>query len=357
MPYRIDELAEKLGASFEGDGSLIVSGAAEPQTAGEGDLALAMSPAYAAHLAEGRAQAAVVWPGADWQALGLKAAVFAPRGRLAMAGLTALMDPGPAMAPGIHPSAIVDPTADIAADVAIGPFSIIGAGVTVAAGVRIGAHVSVGPSSVIGVDGLIHDGVRIGRRVRIGARVIVQPNAVIGGDGLSFVTAEPAFVEVSRQTLGVGEVTIPSDPRWHRIHSLGGVEIGDDVEIGAATTIDSGTIRATKIGNGTKLDNLIHIAHNVVIGEHCLFAAQVGVAGSSVIGDRVVCAGKVGISDNITIGNDCVLGGASVILSSVPAGRVMLGYPATKMDVQLESYKALRRLPRILAKLAPRKGE
>ncbi|ARO14193.1 UDP-3-O-(3-hydroxymyristoyl) glucosamine N-acyltransferase [Ketogulonicigenium robustum] len=352
MPYRIDELAEKLGATFEGDGSITIAGAAEPQAAGADDLALAMSPTYAAHLAEGQAKAAVVWPGADWQALGLKAAVFAPRGRLAMAGLTALLDPGPGMEAGIHPSAIIDPTAEVADGVAIGPFSIIGARVRVAAGVQIGAQVSVGPDSVLGADTTVHDGVRIGRRVRIGARVIIQPNAVLGADGLSFVTASPAYVEVSRQTLGLGEVTVPEDATWHRIHSLGGVEIADDVEIGACTTIDSGTIRATRIGRGTKLDNLIHIAHNVVVGEDCLFAAQVGIAGSSVVGDRVVAGGKVGISDNITIGNDVVLGGASVILSSVPTGRVMLGYPATKMDVQLESYKALRRLPRVLKKLA-----
>jgi UDP-3-O-[3-hydroxymyristoyl] glucosamine N-acyltransferase (EC 2.3.1.-) len=132
------------------------------------------------------------------------------------------------------------------------------------------------------------------------------------------------------------------------------VVIGDDVEIGAGSTVDAGTIRATRVGQGTKVDNLVQIGHNVIVGAHCLLCAQAGVAGSTVIGDRVVVGGKAGIADNLKIGDDVVLGGGSVVLSHVPAGRVMMGYPATKMQLHIESYKALRRLPRLLRDIATR---
>ena len=128
--------------------------------------------------------------------------------------------------------------------------------------------------------------------------------------------------------------------------------IGDDVEVGANSTIDRGTIRATVIGRGTKIDNLVMVGHNCVIGEDGLMCAQVGVSGSVRVGDRVVMGGKVGIGDNIVIGSDVVLAGGSKVMSNVPSGRVMLGYPATRMDAQVEIYKALRRLPRVMRELA-----
>lgn len=351
MAFTVEEIAARLGAEAFGDGSLPIDGAAEPSRAGPRDLALALSPAYAAGLAEGRAQAALLWPGADWAALGLRAAIAVPRGRLAMARLTALLDPGPPMPAGVHPSAVVDPTAELGADVAIGALSHVGPGARIGAGTRLGTHVSVAAGARIGPGGLLHDGVRIAARVRIGARVVLQPGVVIGGDGFSFVTAEVAPVETARATLGAGALQVPRDPTWHRIHSLGGVEIGDDVEIGANSTVDAGTVRATRIGRGTKIDNLVQVGHNVTLGEDCLLCAQVGVAGSARVGDRVVLGGKTGVADNISIGDDVVTGGASVVLSNVPAGRVMMGYPATRMDTHVESYKALRRLPRLLQRL------
>lgn len=346
MRYSIAEIASALGAEAAGDLSLRVGAAAEPAAAGEGDIALALAPAYAEQLSQGRARAAVVWPGADWQGLGLRAAIFAPRGRLAMARLTGLLAPDPGIAPGIHPSAVIDPSATIGAGVAIGPLAVIGPEATIGAGCRIGAQVTVGQGAVIGVDALIHAGVRVGARVRIGARFIAQPNAVVGSDGFSFVTSTPSHVEVSRATMGKGPVTVPEDPTWHRIHSLGSVVIGDDVEIGACVTIDAGTIRPTRIGNGCKLDNQVHVGHNVVLGDHCLMAGQSGVAGSTVIGERVVIGGQSGLADNIRVGSDVVISGATVVMSNVPGGRVMMGSPAVRMEQQVEIYKALRRLPR-----------
>jgi UDP-3-O-[3-hydroxymyristoyl] glucosamine N-acyltransferase len=350
MAHSIRDIARALGAEAEGALDLLVTGAAEPQAAGADELALAMDPRHADGIAKGQARAAVVWPGADWKAMGLQAAIFAPRGRLAMAGLTRLMDPGPDIAPGVHPMAVVHPSAQIGAGAAIGPFVVIGAGVRIGANARVASHASIAEGATIGVDALVLQGARIGARVTIGDRFICQPGAVIGADGFSFVTPEKSGVEEIRETLG-SRADI-KDQSWTRIHSLGAVTVGDDVEIGANVCVDRGTIRDTSIGSGTKLDNLVHIGHNVQIGRDCLLCGQVGIAGSARIGDRVVMGGQCGVNDNIFVGNDVIAGGATKIFTNAPAGRVLLGYPAVKMETHVEMQKALRRLPRLAARVA-----
>ena len=344
--YKISEIATALGARFEGDGAIEISRASEPASADSQSLALAMNPKFADGLAEGQAQAAILWDGADWQELGLRAAIFVPRPRYAMAGLTTFLDPGPAIAPGIHPTAVVDPSAVIGEGAAIGPFVVIEAGVTIGENARIASHVSIANGSTIGCNALILQGVRIGARVEIGDDFIAQPGCIIGSDGFSFVTPEKSGVEEIRETLGSrGDI---KDQTWTRIHSIGSVEIGDRVEIGANSAIDRGTIRNTKIGSGTKLDNLVHVGHNVEIGEDSLLCGQVGIAGSSKIGNRVVLAGQCGVNDNIFVGDDVIAGGATKIFTNAPAGRVLLGYPAVKMETHIEMQKSLRRLPRFM---------
>lgn len=361
MAYTIAEIAEALGAKVFGASDLSVSGAAEPASAGPADLALAMKPEFAEGLARGRARAAIVWDGADWEAMGLDAAIVVPRPRYALSGLTRLLDPGPEIAPGIHPTVVIDPAARIGDGAAIGPFVVIGRGVRIGERARIAAHVSVGAQTVIGDDALILEGARIGARVTIGNRFICQPGAVIGADGFSFVTPEKSAVEAARETLGDrGDAVNQS---WTRIHSVGTVEIGDDVEIGANATIDRGTIRATRIGRGTKLDNLVHLGHNVEVGEDTLLCGQVGIAGSARIGSRTVLGGQCGVSDNIFVGDDVVAGGASKMFTNVPNGRVVLGSPAMKMETHVEAMKNLRRLPRLfrdvkaLQKAVPKAGD
>ncbi len=350
MAHSIAQIAAAFGAECAGATDLQVNGAAEPAQAGPDDLALAVNPKYADGLALGQARAALLWPGADWQGLGLQAAIFAPRGRLAMAGLTQMLDPGPAIAPGIHALSVVDPSAQIDAGAAIGPFVTIGAGVVIGTGARIASHVSIAEGARIGAAALILQGARIGARVVIGDRFICQPGAVIGADGFSFVTPQKSGVEEIRESLGQrDQITVQS---WTRIHSLGAVTIGDDVEIGANACIDRGTIRNTMIGSGTKLDNLVHIGHNVVVGRDCLLCGQVGIAGSARIGDRVVMGGQCGVNDNIFVGDDVICGGATKVFTNAPAGRVLLGYPAVKMETHVEMQKALRRLPRLAAKVA-----
>lgn len=354
MSHRVRDIAQALAATAAGDLDLLIERASEPATAGPHDLAVAMEPRYAEGLSRGQAQVALLWPGADWAAMGLKAAIFAPRARMAMAGLTQILDPGVAIAAGVHPMTVIDLTAEIGAGAAIGPFVIIGPRVRIGPGARIAARVSIDADARIGRDAQIMQGVTIGARVTIGDRFIAQPGAVIGGDGFSFVTPEKGGVEEVRATLGHrAEIRAQA---WVRIHSLGAVTIGDDVEIGANSCIDRGTIRDTQIGRGTKLDNLVQVGHNVQVGEDCLLCGQVGVAGSTRVGNRVVLGGKVGVGDNIQVGDDVIAGAGTIILSTVPAGRVLLGYPAVKMDIQIEINKALRRLPRLAARVAALEG-
>lgn len=350
MGQTVETIARALDARAEGDLSLPIDGAAEPQAAGPRELALAMAPKYVEAITQGKAQAALLHEGADWRALGLKAAIFVNRPRLAMAGLSKAFDPGPDIAPGIHPMAIVDPTAEIGPNAAIGPFVVIGRGAKIGPNARIASHVVVAEGARIGADVLLMYGVRIGARVQIGDRFIAQPGATLGGDGFSFVTPEKSGIEQVRETLGQREVI--RDQHYTRIHSLGTVEIGDDVEIGANATIDRGTVRATKVGSGTKIDNLVMIGHNVQVGRDCLFCSQVGVAGSSRIGDRVVLAGQVGVNDNIFVGDDVIAGGATKIFTNAPKGSVLLGYPAIKMENHITAWKNIRRLTRLFDQVA-----
>ena len=350
MRILLSTVAEALSARLDGNPDIEITGAAEPAQCAADQLALAMSPRYAEGLARGAARAAILHEGAKRADYGLDAALFVARPRLAMAHLSQLFDPGPDLAAGIHPSAVIDPSATIGIDARIGPLVVIGADVVIGARARIAPHASIAEGARIGADVLIHAGVRIGAGARIGDRVILHPNCVLGADGFAFVTERPSSVERVRDALSD---RIDPDPQsWTRLHSLGTVELGDDVEVGACTTIDRGTIRATTIGRGTKIDNHVQIGHNVSVGEDCMICALVGIAGSTRVGDRVVLAGQVGVNDNIFIGDDVVAGGASKIFTNVPAGRVILGYPAVKMTTHVDTYKALRRLPRLLRDVA-----
>lgn len=344
--HTIARIAEALGLPFQGDGSIRIEKAAEPAGAGPRDLAMAMAPKYAEQLGEGQAQAAILWDGAGWQELGLKAAILAPRPRLAMAGITAFLAPAPGPAAGIHATAVIDPNASIGEGAAIGPHVVIEANARIGANARIAAGSYIGANASLGDDSLLGPRVVIAHDVCIGKRFIAQPGVIIGGDGFSFVTPETSAVENIRSTLGDrGDAKAQS---WLRIHSLGAVTIGDDVEIGAGTTIDRGTIRDTVIGNGTKIDNLVQIGHNVEVGEDALICGQAGIAGSTKVGNRVVLGGQAGVSDNIIIGDDVVVGICAKVLSNAPAGRVLMGYPAMKMDAFFKIARNFRRLPQLV---------
>ncbi|MFN3613858.1 MAG: UDP-3-O-(3-hydroxymyristoyl)glucosamine N-acyltransferase [Rubrimonas sp.] len=347
--YRIADIAAAIGARVSGDPDLRVRGLRHPAEAGPDDLAMAGDAAHVAALTRGRARAAVLSEEADWRELGLKAAIHVRRPRAALAGLTRAMDAAPRPAPGIHPSAIISPSAWLGNDIAVGPFCVIEAGARIGAGSQLLAHVHVGDEAEIGAGALIQPGVRIGHGVRIGDRAIIHANAVIGADGFSFVTPQRGAVESARATGAVAEDA--RNTRLDRIHSLGAVWIGDDVEIGACTTIDRGTLADTRIGSGTKIDNQVQIGHNVRIGENCMICAQAGVAGSTVIGDRVVLGGKVGIADHVRIGDDVIAGAHAGVGTDLPSGSVVLGSPAVPRNEALAIMLAWRRLPKLVTQV------
>ncbi len=349
MSHSIAEIAQATGLEAAGDTALRIRRPAAPGEAGPDDLALAMAPRYLADLRASGARAAVLWPGADWHGLGLDAALFAPRPRLALAGLGELFAPEPDLAPGIHETALVDPAAALGEDCRIGPFAVVEQGAQIGPGARIMSHVTIGREAVIGPAALIHPGVRVGARVRIGARLIAQPNACVGADGFSFVTPERGTVESARATGRIQPEAL--NVALRRINSLGSVVIGDDVEIGACTTIDRGTVADTRIGSGTKIDNQVQVGHNAVIGENCLICGQVGIAGSAVIGDRVVLGGRAGVADHVTVGADSILAGGCLAARDVAPRAIMMGAPAVPRERFLSELRALARLPRMAAQL------
>lgn len=349
--YSISELAKALGATALGQGDLMVSGLAEPGLASADQLAVAMDPKYLDALAKGDARAAVLRKGTPWQELGLDAAIEVERPRLAMAGLTGAFAASGNADGTLSPKADIHETAQIGAGTSVAPFAVI------EAGAQIGPDSIIGPGAWIGAGVVLGRGARIAANcalypgVRAGEALFVQAGATLGGDGFSFVTPEPSAVEEVRAEMrDAGTATAPQD--WIKISSLGGVEIGDNVEVGANSSIDAGTIRATRVGDGTKLDALVQVGHNAQVGRNCLLCAHVAVGGSAIVGDNSVLGGQVGVADNITLGAGVVAGGATKILSNVPAGRALLGYPAMKMDQQVDLYKSLRRLPRLFARVA-----
>ena len=349
MPFTVREVAEELGAEAFGDLDLVVEGIDEPSQTGPADLALAMSPKYADGLAAGRATAALVWKGADWKALGLKAAIAVERPRYALAKTSAMFDAAPAASSGIHPQAVIAADACVGEGAAIGPFTVVGGGARIGNGSVVGPNCTIGAKAVIGESALIHAGVRVGHGVVIGDRFIAHSNAVIGSDGFSYAAAESGAVEQVRATMR-GTITARQTAQM-RVYSHGTVHIGDDVEIGACAAIDRGTVAATVIGSGSKLDNQVHVGHNVRIGRDCLICGQVGIAGSAVIGDRVVLAGMTGVSDHVEIGDDVVAAGASKIYTRIRPGTAVMGSPAIAMDKNIALYKNLRRLPRMFKRL------
>lgn len=353
MAHSIADIAAALGLDCAGDAALRIARPAHPAQAGPDDLAVAMDPRHVAALAQGAARAAILAADAPWRELGLKAAIFAPRPRHALQGLTARFAP-PLHAPeGVHETAVIHPSAEIGQGASIGPFAVIGPGVRIGPRARLLAHVSIGAHAVLGADALLHPGARIGDRCAVGDRFIAQPGAIVGGDGFSFVTPEAGAVEAAKAR-GASDVSGDAATVHARIHSLGAVRIGDDVELGAGATLDRGTLADTAVGDGTKIDNQVQLGHNVRVGSHCLLCAQVGVAGSAVIGDRVVLGGKAGVADHVRIGDDSVIGAAAGVGSDVKPRSVMLGAPAMKREEFHRMILAMRRLPRLMDRL--RKG-
>ena len=340
----LDEVGAALGATVVGDGGFVVRGVEHPALAEADDrLALAMDDGSFKALAATRARAAIVVEAKEIDLDRFAGGLVVKRSRLALAQLLALF-PRPAhIAAGIHPSAAIDPGAEIGEGVSIGPFVSIGPGARIGDGCRIHSHVAIGADVSVGPRTRLHMGVRIGDRCVVGADCVLQPNAALGGDGFGFVTPEMGSVEAARKT---GEVSA-TNVEIVRINSIGNVVVGDNVEIGAGTCIDRGTLGPTRIGTGTKIDNLVQIGHNVTVGENCLIAGNVGIAGSTKIGSRVVIAGGSGIGDHLTVGDDVIILGMSGVARSIPSQEIWGGIPAAPKDEKKIELFNIARLPRL----------
>jgi UDP-3-O-[3-hydroxymyristoyl] glucosamine N-acyltransferase len=344
LMLRLSDIAKALSAEFTGAGDTPVSGINHPALAGPDEMALAMEEEALKALAGSRARTAILLPGKNGRS-DLAGTIVAAYPRYALAGLTKLFARPPRSAPGVHASAVIDPSAQVALPTSIGAFTQVGADARIGPRATILGQVTIGAGVRIGSDALIYPGVRIGDRVEIGDRVILHPNASIGADGFSFAIPEPA------------KPSPPGQAPIQRIASLGTVIIGHDVEIGANSCIDRGTIEATTIGNSTKIDNLVMIAHNNQIGENCMIAGRVGISGSCRIGNGVIMAGGAGIADHMRIGDGAViLAAAAVGGSRVPPGAVVVGMPAISRERFLDQLKNLYRLKRLFADVAALKA-
>ncbi len=351
VPMKLRDIAQALGGRLVGDGALEVLRAVHPAEATSAtDLALAMDGKLVALLAGSPARAAVVTDGVECPDGVLDGYVAVARPRYALAGLTELFERPVHRDSGIHPTAVIAPDARLGEAVTIGAFVVIGPRAEIGDRAVILSHGSIGADVRIGADCLFHPGVRIGDRIQIGARVILHHGVSLGADGFSFVTPEPGSVEAAKATGRVETTT--TNRALRRIHSLGAVIVADDVEIGANSAIDRGTISDTRIGRNTKIDNLVQVGHNVTIGENCMICGQVGIAGSAVIGDRVVLAGQVGIGDHVTIGSDVVVGAKSAVGTDVAPRSVVLGIPAQPRDRAFDQFVHLGRLKGLFAEVA-----
>ena len=323
------ELAARLHCRLDGDGSTDVRRVTSLDDAGPGDLTFVTNRKYASKLATTRASAAIV----DFSVTTAPCALL--RSKLpyvALAEAVGILTPSPRPSAGISPLAAIDPSAEIGADASIGAFVSVGARARIGARTVLHPHVVVGADAVLGSDCLIHAHVSIRESVAIGSRVVVQDAAVIGSDGFGFARRE--------------------DGTHLKIPQVGRVVIEDDVEIGAHTAVDRPAIGETRIARGTKIDNLVQVAHGVKVGRNSLLAAQSGVAGSTVLGDDVVMAGQSGASGHLQLGRGVIVSAKSVVTKDIGAGRHVAGFPATDVSEWRDIVVLVRRLPELRKLLA-----
>ena len=305
---KLFELAQKIGAELTGDGDIEINGVAAIHEAASDEITFISNPKYA--------------PLAD--------AAFAQAAEL-------FYTPAPAAVPGIHPTALVADDAELGEGVCIGPFCVVEAGAVIGRNTVVSAQAYVGHQVRIGADSFLYPQVSIRESCVIGDRVVIHNGTVIGSDGFGY----------SVNDKGVRT----------KIKQIGIVQIGDDVEIGANVTIDRARFGKTSVGRGTKIDNLVQIAHNVTIGEDCVLIAQVGLAGSSSVGDRVILAGQVGIAGHLTIGNDTVIAGKAGVTKDVQPGEYLMGMPAVPANVFKRNLAMVALLPKLKKRITDLEAE
>jgi UDP-3-O-[3-hydroxymyristoyl] glucosamine N-acyltransferase len=328
MSFTATEIAKLVGGELVGDGNAILRNFAPAESAQSGDLTFAENEDYFAR-AEQSAATAIIAEKRFSSAK--KTLVRVPNARVAFAKALALFFPEPKFAAGIHPTAVVAKSAQIDPSAHIGPHCVIGERVKIGANSVLQGGNFVGDDSKLGEDVNLFPNVTIYPRTEIGNRVRIHAGTVVGSDGFGYVL----------------------DGGVHRkVPQIGNVVIGDDVEIGANVTIDRGALGSTVIGKGTKIDNLVQIAHNVEIGEHCIVIAQVGISGSTKLGKYVILAGQVGLAGHLKIGNQVTIAAQSGVMHDIPDGEKWFGYPAQPDKDTKRQLIALRKLPELLKRVA-----
>lgn len=325
MKLTAKELAEKIGARVEGDGALELTAVAAPERAGATHLIYVEA---AKHAERAVASAAACVVAEEGIVLPGKTVLRSARAKVAFAKAAALLLERSPIASGVHATTIVGPLARLGKDVGIGPYAVIGQDVHIGDGTQIGAHCVIGAGCWIGENCRIHPRVTLYAGARLGHRVEIHAGAVIGADGFGY-----AF----------------DGERYWKFPQAGIVEIGDDAEIGANATIDRGSLDDTRIAEGVKLDNLVHVGHNVQIGAHSVVAAQTGISGSSRLGHHVVCGGQVGIADHCTLEDGSIAGAQAGIPTgkTIRSGQTVWGTPARPLDKFKEAYAWFARLPEL----------
>lgn len=332
------EIAALVGGELQGPAGTVITGAMPLAAAGENDLAYLEKAANAAWTANRPAGCLIAPPEARTALAGRAGAVIyaaSPKQAFASALLKFETELNPLPGPGIHPTAVVDKSAKIGAGVHIGPHSVVGADAELGDNVVISAGCCVGARTSIGAGSRLYPNVTVRERCLIGRNAILHPGVVIGSDGYGYTNASGAH---------------------RKIPQIGRVMIGDDVEIGANSVIDRAALDSTVIGSGTKIDNLVHIAHNVRIGKNCLILAQAGIAGSTAVGNNAIIGGQAGVSDHLTIGDNAIVMSKTGIITDLAAGQVVFGHTgrpraqAMKIEVLLSKLPELHSMVRKLKK-------
>jgi len=328
-PRSLAEIADLVGGKLEGDGGASISGVADLQGAGPNDLSFFAHPRYESAARQTKAAALLVGPKAP-KDLG-RARIRVANPSAAFTRVAMLFAPAEVTRlHGVHASVVVDSTAKLGRDVGIGPHVVIEAGAQVGDGTQIGAGSYLGRNVRIGSDCILHPRVYVGDRCVLGNRVVLHAGAVVGADGFGYEMR---------------------DGRHHKVPQLGFVQIDDDAEIGANTTIDRGRFARTHIGEGAKIDNLVMIAHNCVVGPHSVIVAQSGLSGSTTTGHHVTIAGHVGTVGHIHIGSGAILTAKSGVTKDVPEGQTWRGAPARPIKEQMEMEAYIQQLPQLARRL------
>ncbi len=328
MQKTLEELAGLVRGKVEGDGAVIIEGVAKVEEAKKGKIILAVSERFLYEAKKSKASAVIVSLGVgDFS----KPTLRVKNPRLAFAQILEVFYPQVRKFSGIHPTAIIGKDAKIGKKVTLGAYVVVGDAARIEEGAYISSAVYIGNKVVIGKNSLLFPRVTVLDDTVIGGEAIIHSGTVIGSHGFGFVRKE--------------------DGSYHKIPQTGRVVIGDRVEIGANVTIDRATIGETSIGSGSKIDNLVHIAHNVTLGKNVVMVALVGISGSSTLGDGVVMAGQAGVTEHVTIGNNSIVAAKSVVTKNIAPGSFVSGFPARPHHRQKKIKALINRLPQLVERL------